>query len=117
MSPDQIIEQALTLGAKNGLTALSPIQRQIWLIAEAEVHCDMDGIDSFLSLYPSPLLIEAATVFQSVGAIDISAALLAIHSASPEMPDQLLNNANDLICSRSGYNYESIVRFVSTISN
>lgn len=114
MSPDQIIELALARGTKEGLPSLSPVERQIWLISEAEVYCDMEGIDSFLSRYPGPLQVEAATAFQNIGASEIGAALLAIHSASPEMPDQLLNHANDLICIRANYNYNSIVRFVNT---
>jgi len=51
MKIDTYIEEAVTLGDKNGVESLSELQKTIYIIAEAEIMCDMDGIDSFIEKY------------------------------------------------------------------
>lgn len=110
-SPD-IIESILKRGAKEGIQTLSPSERKVWLISEAEVLCDMEGIDSFLNRY-SALLLETADAFAEVGAIHIAESLRAIHNRLPARPDELLDRANALVTARTGYNYGAVLRLVS----
>ena len=112
MPADEIIDSALKRGASEGLSALSAVERKVWLISEAEVHCDMDGIDSFLDDYSS-VLPEAADAFEAVGATEIAQSLRSVHAVLPERPDAVLNHADNLITSRTGYDYDAIARFVS----
>jgi hypothetical protein len=112
MTPAETIEHAISSGAQNGIATLSSTERAVWLISEAETLCDMEGIDSFLSRYSGDLLLEAATAFHRVGAVQIGQALRAIHAASPP-PDELLTQAETLICGRVGYDYDAILKYVS----
>ena len=112
MPADEIIESALKRGAEEGLGALTTVERKVWLISEAEVHCDINGIDTFLDQYAASLQ-EAAEAFANIGANEIAQSLHAIHATGPQRPDELLHRANRLITSRTGYDYEAIARFVS----
>jgi hypothetical protein len=112
MPADEIIDSALKRGAKEGLAALSAVERKVWLISEAEVRCDIDGIDSFLDHYAA-VLPEAAEAFDGIGATQIAQSLRSIHAALPQCPDDLLDRANRLITSQSGYDYDAIARFVT----
>jgi hypothetical protein len=55
----------------------------VWLIYEAEVMTDTDGIESFIHRYAN-WLSETAIVFEEIGAVEIAAELQAIstHLAS-----------------------------------
>jgi hypothetical protein len=48
VGPDAFINAAIEAGVRNGVEALDANERLIFLISEAEAHCDEDGIDSFL---------------------------------------------------------------------
>jgi hypothetical protein len=112
MPADEIIDSALKRGSKEGLAALSAVERKVWLISEAEVSCDKDGIDSFLDHYAA-VLPEAADAFDGIGAAEIAQSLRSIHATSSPCPNDLLNRAERLITSRTGYDYDAIARFVS----
>lgn len=111
MSPDEFISEAIDLGSRNGVTSLDPEQRMVFLISEAEVDCDINGIDTFLSRYSPTWLPETAAAFDAIGAVDIAAGLRAI---GPETQHNgpLLDRLNELITSRAGYDYEAIRRVV-----
>jgi hypothetical protein len=116
MDPDAFISAAIDAGwhhlhcrpeDRSGVVAaLDADQRLVWLISQAEIHCDTDGIDTFLDFYSPRWAQEAAAAFAEVGADEIAAALRAI--AGGEQSDQVLDRANELITDRAGYDYESI---------
>ncbi len=103
---------AVERGTKSGIAALSVLERAVFLISEAEVTCDKDGIDSLLDRYDPDVVRETANAFRSIGASKIAAALTDVASALPNRIDGALDLANDLICSRSGYDFESVCRFI-----
>lgn len=111
MDPDAFINAAIDAGARDGVGALDPIQRMVFLISEAEVLCDMEGIDSFLNRYAPGWIPAAAAAFEAVGAADIAAEL---HGAPLDASagDSRLDRLNELITRRAGYNYEAIRRVV-----
>ena len=47
MSSAETVESILQGGAERGFQNLTPTERNVWLISEAEVLCDMEGIDAF----------------------------------------------------------------------
>lgn len=106
------IESVLKRGAESGIDTLSASERKVWLISEAEVLCDMEGIDSFLDRYES-LLPEAADAFADAGATQIADSLRAIHAHLPNRSDELLGRANALVTARTGYDYDSVARLVT----
>jgi hypothetical protein len=112
MSSADTIHSILKRGAKGGLDALSSVERKVWLISEAEVLCDMEGIDTFLDRYDK-VLPETATAFADVGATEIAESLRAIHAELPSRRDDLLDRANALLTARAGYDYESVARLVT----
>ena len=96
--PDAFISAAIETGARDGVEALDADQRLVFLISEAEVLCDKDGIDTFLDHYRPRWLADTAAAFAAVGATEIAAALGAITlDAQPD--DPLLDRANELITS------------------
>jgi hypothetical protein len=115
MSSADTIDQILKRGGEAGVDALAPAERKVWLISEAEVLCDMAGIDSFLDRY-GMLLPEAAAAFADVRATEIAESLRAIHAELPVRPDELLDRANALITARTGYDYDSVARLVSDVA-
>lgn len=76
--PDAFINTAIDAGAGDGIEALDHDQRLVYLISEAEVYCDMNGIPSFLDRYFPQWMEETAAAFSEVGAADIAAGLRAI---------------------------------------
>ena len=113
MEYEWLIDEAIKRGMQSGLDALSPLQRAVFLISEAEVYCDMDGIDSFVGRYEPAVLLEASAAFSAVGATAIAAGPEDIAQASPTADEGLLNRVNELICNRSGYNADSIARYIA----
>ena len=109
---DAFITEAIARGSAEGLAALSGPARMVFLIAEAEVICDMEGIDSFVDRYGGSGVAELASAYSAIGADGIASVLREIAISMPELPDVLLSNANDQITSRQGYAYEHIVRAV-----
>jgi len=113
MDADEIINESIGLGARDGLAALGPVQGFVYMISEAEVCCDKDGIDSLLDRYGDHSMVRFAEAFLAVGAAEIARALSKIPSCSVGERETLLTRANDLITSRAGYSYESIRAFVA----
>ncbi len=93
--------------------SLNPVEATVFAISEAEVYCDMDGIESLLDRYGIDAMERFATAFLTIGASEIAAALHAI-SAFPliPVPRELLSLANELVSDRKGYSYENIASFV-----
>jgi hypothetical protein len=112
MDSTQFIDEAIKIGEQFGLKALSPLQRKVFLISEAEVCCDKDGIDSFIDSYEPSILLEAAEAFSAVGASAIATGLKEIARSTPPINEGLPNRVNELICNRSGYNADSIARYI-----
>ncbi|HEX7317061.1 MAG TPA: hypothetical protein VF297_24395 [Pyrinomonadaceae bacterium] len=74
----------------------------------------MDGIDSFVGSHEPAVLLEASEAFSAVGASAIATGLQEIARASPAADEGLLARVNKLICNRSGYDAESIARYVAS---
>ena len=116
MNVDTYINTAISRGVKLGLDKLSATERIIFLISKLEVSCDIDGIDSFLDRYPHTRVVECVHGLEAIGASELAGALSAVAEALPQRPDALLNEANDLATSRTGYDYDAIARWVEANS-
>ena len=86
-------------------------QKLVFLISEAEVLCDMEGIDSFLDRY-APRWVPEAAAFEAVGAAEIAAELRAAPFDALFTGDPRLDRVNELITGRVEYAYEAIRRVV-----
>jgi hypothetical protein len=106
-NPGAFIDAAIELGSREGIGALDADQRLVYLVSEAEVLCDIDGINNFLDLYFPQWKEETAAAFAEVGAAEIAIGLRAI-TAETMRDDPLLDRVNDLITGRVGYDYETI---------
>ncbi|MCL2310715.1 MAG: hypothetical protein FWC42_10725 [Proteobacteria bacterium] len=111
MDADTFINEALVIGQKRGLHALQPVQQVIFAVSEAEVTCDMDGIDSLIEHYGAESLPLFERAYAAIGALEIADALkrLIMFPASEEF----LERVNSLITERRGYGYESIRAYVA----
>jgi hypothetical protein len=109
--PDAFTNAAIEAGVRDGVEALDANERLVFLISEAEVLCDMEGIDSFLNRYRLRWMTETVSAFAEVGAAEIAAALNAIALDTPPN-DQLLDRASELITSRTGYDFAAMRRVV-----
>jgi hypothetical protein len=108
MTADEIISRAIDRGQAEGLVNLNTDERLVFLISEAEVCCDMDGIETLLNRYAPREIKECADAFMTIGAAEIGAVLSQIVTALPIRPEELLSRADTLIKDRIGYNYDSI---------
>jgi hypothetical protein len=108
---DAFINTAIEVGSRDGIGALDADQRLVYLISEAEVFCDMEGIDAFLDRCSPQWLEETAAAFAEVGAGEIAMGLRAI-ATNTVRDDSLFGRVNDLITSRAGYDYETIRKAV-----
>jgi hypothetical protein len=111
MAPDEFINIAIEAGEHNGIETLDADQRLVYLVSEAEVYCDMEGIPSFLDRYFPQWAEETAAAFAEIGAADIAVGLREI-AANTIRDDQLIDRINELISGRAGYDYETIRRAV-----
>jgi hypothetical protein len=112
MTADDFITDAIDRGQTDGIESLDANQRMVFLIAEAEAGCDMNGIDTFLGNYGPEWIPETAAAFDAVGASEIAAELRVAPLDSLFTGDTRLDRLNRLITSRIGYNYEAIRRMV-----
>lgn len=103
---DRLIEAAIDRGSRDGVAALGPAERIVYLVSEAEVYCDMEGIESFLEIYHPEWTAACADAFEAVGATEIAAGFRRLASGAED--DGVTERLNDLITSRSGYRYEAI---------
>ena len=109
--PGAFVDTAIEVGSRDGIGALDADQRLVYLISEAEVLCDINGIVNFLDLYFPQWKEETAAAFAEVGAAEIAIGLRAI-TAETLRDDPLLDRVNDLIRGRAGYDYETIRKVV-----
>jgi hypothetical protein len=112
IDPDDFINIAIEAGERDGIEALDADQRLVFLISEAEVLCDKDGIDSFLDRYRPHWMGETAVAFAQVGAAEIASGLGAI-TVQTARDDPLLDRINDLISSRAGYDHDAIRKVIA----
>jgi hypothetical protein len=109
MTAGEFIVESIDAGQRNGVAALDERRRWIYLIAEAECLCEMEGIDSFFETYAPAWIRETADAFEAVGASEIAAefrlALVDAPTGDPRM-----NRLNELIRRRAGYDYDAIRR-------
>ena len=113
--PAAAIDRAIARGVAEGLWGLEPEERLAYVISEAEICCDMNGIDSFVDAYGARGVDALADAYHVVGATDLAAILREIYAALPEAPDHLLSSVNALITSRAGYSYDDIARAVVSL--
>jgi len=73
MDADEFISTAIETGSHNGIGALHADQRLVYLVSEAEVYCDMEGIPSFLDNYFPEWMEETAAAFDEIGGAEIAA--------------------------------------------
>jgi hypothetical protein len=111
--PDEFIDKAIQTGSRNGIEALDADQRFVYLVSEAEVYCDMQGINGFLDRYSPRWIEETAAAFAELGASEIATTFRRI-AANTTWDDQLLEHITTLIARRSGYNYDTIRRAIKT---
>jgi hypothetical protein len=115
MDTDAFINNAITLGSRHGLDALTSNQRVVFLISEAEVLCDMEGIDTFLDRYEPEWIAETASAFEYIGAMQIAHAFRE-PTTLPSNRKATLDRLNTMITNRTGYNYDSIATAIQGTS-
>src|SRR5437016_3121985 len=97
VTADEFINASIDKGQSGGLTSLGPDERLVYLVSEAEVYCDMEGIDSLLDRYSSAELAECVSAFAEIGATEVADALRAVVSVLPEREESALSRADALI--------------------
>ena len=112
MNPEKYINDALKRGNYLPLDHLGPKEKIIFLISEAELCCDMDGIDSLFEKYNESFYEDFRKSFSSIGASQIGQLFDDLKSANHEARETILEELNNLITSRHGYSHESIVEFL-----
>jgi hypothetical protein len=110
MTTDDFITDAINRGQTEGIESLDAIQRIVFLISEAEVDCDMNGIDTFLNRYSPKWIPETAAAFEAIGATEIAMEMQNAHLDNFCTSDVKLNRLNEMITARIGYDYEAIRR-------
>lgn len=108
MTADEFINAAIDKGQTAGLASLGPDERLVFLVSEAEVYCEVEGIDSLLDRYSSTDLQECVSAFAEIGATEIADALRSVISGLPTRDESALSKADSLIKDRTGYDYEAI---------
>ena len=111
MTTDEFISASIDRGVTEGVRALSDKERVVFLVSEAEVLCDTEGIDSLVDDIESKKIFGVSEAFAAIGAIDIATCLREIENALPMRNDEALTRGNDLIRSRSGYSYDAVKRY------
>lgn len=112
MSVDAFIADAIDRGAKHGLSSLAPLAQVVFAVTEAEVYCDMEGIDSLFEKYGYSSSALFADAFRAIGASKVGAAFFDVAQSDPPISELLLDELNDLVRERCGYGYENISSYV-----
>jgi hypothetical protein len=107
MDTDAFISNAIALGSRHGIDSLTSNQRVVFLVSEAEVFCDMEGIDTFLDRYEPEWIAETASAFEFIGAMQIAIAFRELTTFSSNR-EATLDRLNTMITNRIGYSYDSI---------
>lgn len=104
------IRTAIACGEAHGTDALTPVQKTVFLIAEAEIHADMGG--DLLCRYRREQFVQFADAFAAIGATDIAARFLACAAdrKNPAQDSALYN----IISARLNYSHEHIAAYVAT---
>jgi len=111
MDPEEFINTSIEKGTRVGLSLLSPLEQKIFVISELEIVCDMEGIDSFIAKFGNSGLKLAATAFHDIGADSIATLM---HQLALQPTDNLLaTSVNNLVTTRTGYDYEMLERYVA----
>ena len=108
MDYDCFINEAIARGSRDGVASLNADQRLVFLVSEAEVNCDMNGIDTFIDRYAPDWIAETASAFERIGANAIATEFQKFMSNTID-PDAIQERLNTLIADRTGYDYDSIV--------
>ena len=117
MDYNYFINEAIARGSRDGIASLNADQRLVFLISEAEVNCDINGIDAFIERYAPDWIPETASAFERIGANRIAAEFQKFMSNRID-PDVIKESLNTLIADRTGYDYDSIVHVLKqSISN
>lgn len=112
MTPESFISQAIEQGFELGLDSLEPVARTVFAISEAEVTCDINGIDGLFDRHGLASAATFSAAYRAIGAVEIGAAFeLAILVGDPP-PEELLARLNGMISERRGYSYQDIVKYV-----
>jgi hypothetical protein len=111
MDADIFITSAIALGETSGLAALGSLQQIVFAVSEAEVTCDVDGIDNLIYRYGADSLPLFGRAYAEIGAAEIAEALRQL--ATSPMSESLLGRTNSLISNRTGYDYEAIRTYVA----
>ena len=94
MNAESIINQAIARGEEEGLMALAPVEQVVFAVAEAEVYCDMEGVDALLEKYGGDSVTMFAHAFVAIGANEIAAGFAALGGASPSARDRKSTRLN-----------------------
>jgi hypothetical protein len=86
------------------------LETLIFIVSEAEVCCDKDGVDSIVRPHRVPGLEQLAHAYRTIGADVLASACGAVLSAMPSPSDALLDRLNNMVCERLGYDYDSLRR-------
>jgi len=111
MEADTFITTAIAAGETSGLDALGFLQQIVFAVSEAEVTCDIDGIDNLIHRYGADSLPLFGRAYAEIGAAEIAEALREL--ATSPMSEPLLSRANSLISNRTGYDYGTIRTYVA----
>lgn len=111
MDAEQFIERALLQGEQTGLASLEPVSAVVFAISEAEVYCDMQGVSALIERYGLQQLPAFAASFTAIGATRIAEEIQRVVQ-SKAINEQSLSVANELICDRAGYDYDTIKAYV-----
>ncbi|TLX73739.1 hypothetical protein E9993_14875 [Labilibacter sediminis] len=117
MDFDLLINNIVDKGESLGIDGMVGYERIIFLISEAEVYCDMEGIDSFIDNYNNENLLELVEGYKKIGALELSKGFINLINSQKEEKDAILEQLNDMITSRQGYNYDSIKEWLSSEIN
>jgi hypothetical protein len=112
MTPDSFISQAIEQGSELGLGSLEPVARTVFAISEAEVTCDINGIDGLFDRYGLASAATFSAAYRAIGAVEIGAAFELATLVTDPPPEELLARLNGMITERRGYSYQDIVRYV-----
>ena len=118
MNLKSFIETAISKGEDGELKSLSPLERKVFLISEAEVSCDMgSGFEHIFRRHGKEGAKECSEAFELIGATRISKAIDRIEYDHDGTPSESEDEACRLISEREDYDYDSILTWVESESH
>ena len=104
------IAEAVEAGRLNGMDGLNNWQRTVFLIAEAELLCDM-GAD-FADDYAAEFLADGfAVAFRNIGAVEITDLFVDLAADMGKFENEQALAA--AVSNRLGYDYRTVADYVS----